>query len=268
MGEAFIFVENSAGPERYSAIFEATAGDQEGTPAGGYLYICDSSSAAVIRSLEIYKHAAYEIRDNDVQIFWSSNLTKCGVSIWGRMRGIIDIVNNRETAALLDNSANPAITDAGWLEGFENYLDREQFIRARQRFWKEKARVREPGINFPPEIDTPVETELVVYEKGPAGLFGVFEDDGDTGYLYILDVTEQKIVQRLQIYDNARRLSIGPEDVEVVWSEDRSKCGVLIWNKMRGIIDLTAKREGRVKLENRETPGIGDNGWLSGFSLD
>ena len=265
MDEAFAFVENSAGPEGYSAIFEATAGDQGGTPAGGYLYICDSSNAAVTRSLEIYKQAAYEIRGNDVQIFWSTNLTKCGVAIWGRMRGVIDIAKNRETSAPLNNPASPAITDAEWLEGFENYLDREQFIRARQRFWKEKARVREPGVHLSPETDSPVETELVVYEKGPAQLFAVFEDDRDTGYLYILDAAEQKILQRLQVYDDARTLSISPEDVQVVWSEGGNKCGVLIWNEMRGVIDLAEKKEGRVKLENRGTPGIADSDWLRGF---
>lgn len=265
MDEAITFVENSDGPEGYSAVFEATAGDEEGTPAGGYLYIFDSSKAAVVRSLEIYKHAAYEITDNDVQIFWSSNLTKCGVAIWGRMRGVIDIIKNLEVAAPLDNPESPAITDTKWLEGFEAYLDREQFIRARQRFWKEKARTREPKIALPTETDTPVETNFVIYEKGPVGLFGVFEDDGDTGYLYIFDAAEQKILQRLQVYDDAKGLSISPDDVHVTWGESGTKCGVVIWTRMRGIIDLAGKREGRVKLESRETPGIDDRDWLDGF---
>src|SRR5579884_3772039 len=114
MDEIFAFVENSSGPEGYSAVFEATAGDQEGTPSGGYLYVCNSTNAEIIRSLEIYKHSACELRESDVQVFWSSDLTKCGVSIWGRMRGVIDIAKNREITAPLDNPDSPAITAPEW----------------------------------------------------------------------------------------------------------------------------------------------------------
>jgi hypothetical protein len=56
-----------------------------------------------------------------------------------------------------------------------------------------------------------------------------------------------------------------PEDVGVVWSADGAKCGVIIWEKMRGIIDRLKNQEGRVKLDKRETPGIGDKEWLKGF---
>ena len=50
-----------------------------------------------------------------------------------------------------------------------------------------------------------------------------------------------------------------------MWSEDGTKCGVAIWDKMRGIIDVASDREGRVWLENRDTPGIADREWLKGF---
>jgi hypothetical protein len=56
-----------------------------------------------------------------------------------------------------------------------------------------------------------------------------------------------------------------PEDVRVVWSQDLQKCGVIIWNQFRGVIDLANDREGRVWLEDRNTPGIGDAMWLDGF---
>lgn len=264
MDEVIAFVENSAGPEGYSAVFEATTGNQEGTPPGGYLYVCDSA-AEVVRSLEIYEHAAHEVRESDIQVFWSADRTKCGVAIWGRMRGVIDIKSNREIASPLDSSEAPAITDSDWLEGFESYLDRQTFIQARQRFWKEELRKREGPLSVRIETESPVETNFVVYAGGPPLLFGIFEDDGDTGYLYVLDRVEQKILQRLQIYDDARRLSVSSEDVQVTWSEGGSKCGVLIWNEMRGIIDLAGKREGRVKLESRGTRGIADSEWLKGF---
>ncbi len=262
MDMVFAFVENPAGPDGYSAIFEATAGDQTGTPAGGYLYVCDSASAAILRSLEIYTHPACEVREGDIDVFWSSDRTKCGVAIWGGMHGIIDLGNNREISAPLES---PPISAPDWLEGFEDYLDREQFIRARQRFWKEKAKEQNLQLSDQSEREGPIETDFIVYAKGPRSLFGVFEDDGDTGYLYILNKAEQRILQRVQIYDDAKNLGVSAEDVQVLWTGSDIKCGVLIWNKMRGIIDHTGDREGRAKLYSRETPGIDDIGWLSGF---
>ncbi len=148
---------------------------------------------------------------------------------------------------------------------FDKYIDREQFIRARQRFWKEKAKEYEPDVRSRPENETAIETTFIVFHKGPDALFAVFEEDDDTGYLYVFDAVAQKVLQYLQIYDRAGDLNVTPEDVRVVWSEDGKKCGVLIWNKMRGIIDRVRKEEGRVKLESRDSPGVGDQEWLKGF---
>jgi len=50
-----------------------------------------------------------------------------------------------------------------------------------------------------------------------------------------------------------------------VWSSDGKKCGVVIWNGFRGIIDLDRDEEGRVKITSRQTPPIKDPEWLKGF---
>ena len=99
----------------------------------------------------------------------------------------------------------------------------------------------------------------------PPGTFGVFEDDGNTGYLYLYEPNGRGVVRHLHIYDKSPRLNVTEDDVVVVWSQDRSKFGVLIWGRMRGIIDIASGREGRVWLENRETPGISDEEWMRGF---
>ncbi len=101
---------------------------------------------------------------------------------------------------------------------------------------------------------------------GPEGVFAVFEDDGETGYLYVYEPGGKEISRHLHIYDRSPRLLIEDRDVQVLWSTDGSKCGVLIWNKMRGIIDLVSGKEGRVWLEDRDTPGVADAEWLEGFS--
>jgi hypothetical protein len=101
--------------------------------------------------------------------------------------------------------------------------------------------------------------------SGPDELAGFFEDDGETGYLYVSDRRSNKIVKSLQIYQNSAKLEVKEEDVLIVWSKDGTKCGILIWGGMRGVIDMKKNLEGRILLCDRETPAISDPEWLRGF---
>ena len=109
--------------------------------------------------------------------------------------------------------------------------------------------------------------QFVREAPGSPGVFGVFEDDGETGYLYLYEPGGREIFRDLHIYDRSPNLPVEEHDVQVLWSEDLTKCGVLIWGKMRGIINLATGQDGRVWLESRSTPGIGDVEWLKGFDL-
>jgi hypothetical protein len=100
---------------------------------------------------------------------------------------------------------------------------------------------------------------------GPDEFVGFFEDDGETGYLYVSDRRSNEIVKHLQIYQDSTKLAVREEDVKVVWSKDGTKCGVLIWGGMRGIIDLKKNLEGRIMLNARNAPAIDDPEWLRGF---
>src|SRR5438270_6407796 len=79
-GAVRIFVGDNAGPEGYVAFFEDTVGEEE-TPPGGYLYLEDRQREKIVRYLRIYK-CQVEIKEEDVQIFWSSDGSKCGVAVW------------------------------------------------------------------------------------------------------------------------------------------------------------------------------------------
>jgi hypothetical protein len=109
---------------------------------------------------------------------------------------------------------------------------------------------------------------FITEAAGPSGLFGVFEDDGETGYLYLYEPDGQGVTNHLRVYVRTPDLNVKEDDVRVEWSTDLSKCGVRIWGKMRGIIDIVSKQEGRVLLETRSTPGIGDAKWLEGFDAE
>ena len=106
---------------------------------------------------------------------------------------------------------------------------------------------------------------LVADDSGPEEYTCFFEDDGETGYLYVSDRSERAIIRHLQIYTNSAQLNITKDDVRVVWSSNGKKCGVLIWGEMRGIIDIGKGIEGRAFLESRRSPPIRDAVWLEGF---
>jgi hypothetical protein len=74
--------------------------------------------------------------------------------------------------------------------------------------------------------------------EGPAGIFAVFEDDGETGYLYLYEPEGRGIFQHLNIYNRTSELRIEKSDVEVGWSEDLTACSVWIRGKLNGTIDL------------------------------
>lgn len=106
---------------------------------------------------------------------------------------------------------------------------------------------------------------FIVDEVGPHGLAGVFEDDGETGYLYLYDPNGGGVLEDLHIYNRTKDLNVAEHDVDVVWSSDGNKCGVLIWNGMRGVIDLERHEKARSKLESPHSPPISDPGWLKNF---
>jgi hypothetical protein len=257
-------VQSSFGPGRYVGFFEQTDGSEEETPSGGFLYVSDDCENRIIRAMGIYKTPLH-IQENDVRVHWSTNGKKCGVEIWGRMRGIIDLETEDQIHTDVKDPQSPAVTDQKWLAGFDRYLDQHQFIRARQRFWRTEARYRDTRIAFEHEFETPTSTNFLAYERGPDDLFAVFEDDGSSGYLYLYDSKKGEIAEYVHNYDRSAKLLVNFEDVEVAWSEDGQKCGVIILRKMRGIIDRERPSPGRVWMDAYDSPGIADKGWLKGF---
>jgi hypothetical protein len=81
------------------------------------------------------------------------------------------------------------------------------------------------------------EPGFIVDAEGPEGIFGVFEDDGETGYLYIYEPDGAGITQHLHIYDrSALSIAIEKKDVSVDWQGN--KCSVAIGGLRRGTIEL------------------------------
>jgi hypothetical protein len=80
------------------------------------------------------------------------------------------------------------------------------------------------------------ERGFIVEAKGPHGVFGVFEDDGETGYFYIYEPNGSGIIQHLHIYDrSALPGAIEKSDVSVYWDGD--KCSGAIQGSHSGTLE-------------------------------
>lgn len=76
----------------------------------------------------------------------------------------------------------------------------------------------------------------------------VFEDDGDTGYFYALDLEEQSngnnpLQEALHVYNVKDILDKERESIAaVIWSEDGQKACFLINDYPHAVVDFNAKR--------------------------
>ncbi len=73
--------------------------------------------------------------------------------------------------------------------------------------------------------------------QGPAGLFGVFEDDGETGYLYLYH-PDDGILEHHWVYNRRSDKSATEENTKVSWQADSKSFVVTINNIPRGAIHL------------------------------
>jgi len=71
----------------------------------------------------------------------------------------------------------------------------------------------------------------------------VFEEDNETGYFYALELPKHTILDALHIYNIANVVDRDrPSTFSIVWSDDGSKCALLINNYPHGAFDFVAQR--------------------------
>jgi hypothetical protein len=82
--------------------------------------------------------------------------------------------------------------------------------------------------------------------RSPAGAsMTVFEDDGDTGYFYALDVGREhgeKIVDAIQIYTTTEDFGDDhrePIVARIVWSDDGKRSGLEIDGQLQAVFDFS-----------------------------
>jgi hypothetical protein len=242
----------------------ATFHEDEGE---GYFFLYQPASREVLRQVQLYALPTVpRIGEEDVEIFWSRDEGKAGISVWGRMRAILDVGGKDEEVCSIETPESPAIQTRGTASLFPEYLDRKSFLGARTHYWKNALTQAHPDYPTSDQPSSLLETRFLVAALDSNGKrAAVFEDEGETGYLYVYSIGAAAVQTHVHVYDRSDALQIAKDSVDVLWSTDESKCAVRIWRQLRGIIDLRMRKEGRAWLENRDTPGISDTEWLRGF---
>lgn len=251
-----VFVEGPKGSANHAVFFEASDGSSD-APLGTYLYVSSISEERILWHACVSKNVEPGLQETDIQILWSRDGTKCGAVIRGRMRAVINV----NTGVEFESCSKRESEGSAWERDFDEYLDVPIFLRARQLYWK---RMADPEGGELPE--TEAATSKFVRHERCNGLAAVFEDDGETGYLYLYDRERHSIRDHVQAYDDSLSLGVLPRDVKVIWASACSKCAISIFGAIRAIIDVRANRTGRAKLTNRSSAGIADKAWLSGFT--
>jgi hypothetical protein len=100
----------------------------------------------------------------------------------------------------------------------------------------------------------------------PGGQYSaLFEDDGETGYLYAIDLnrTDNVILDAVQIYNVAKvRDRDRPSTLSIEWSNDGLKCALLINSYPHAAFDFASKRGFcRTNFPNFPEPAV--DAWTS-----
>lgn len=93
----------------------------------------------------------------------------------------------------------------------------------------------------------------------------VFEDDGETGYFYAVDLTrsENRVLDAMNIYDVKNVTDRDrPSKLSIVWSEDGLKCALLINGYAHAVFDFSTKR-GFCRTSFPNFPERDDGSWPS-----
>jgi hypothetical protein len=111
-----------------------------------------------------------------------------------------------------------------------------------------------------------VGTPIIVAQDSPNGRYSAFfEDEGETGYFYAIDFSRSgdTIVDAVNIYNVSNVVDRDrPSQVKILWSEDGTKCALLINEHPHAAFDFVARRGYcRTNFPNFKNPE--DGSWVT-----
>lgn len=97
----------------------------------------------------------------------------------------------------------------------------------------------------------------------------VFEDNGETGYMYLCSSNENgefdKIVDHLWIYNQINPPIKECRKAFIIWSDDSSRTGLIIDGECWGIFDLFSKRKLNAPRDKNAIVSIERRVWDNGI---
>jgi hypothetical protein len=117
---------------------------------------------------------------------------------------------------------------------------------------------------------------FTVQQEGQEGLVGIFEDDGETGTLYLFDSKvgdeEEGILAWIPVYVRSTAFAPVEGDIWVAWSIDFGKVAAIVkgvsqnpQDCFRAVIDSRSKQTRNRFMKDASAEPLKDSAWLAGF---
>jgi hypothetical protein len=146
-------------------------------------------------------------------------------------------------------------------------LSYQNFVLARKLHWQQEARNAAKdaplqGLGKSSIVDE--DSNFILYSDGPEGIFAVLEDFDQTGWFYLYDAKERKILKAAHIYNRANA-AVEEDIVDIAWAADDSACGLALWGEFRAFFGLSNDLQLRKQVLDSEERGIPPAEWPAGF---
>ncbi len=105
----------------------------------------------------------------------------------------------------------------------------------------------------------------MVERLGPKNIAGIFHEDAGEGFFFLYDTAGAEVLRQVRVYERPTTPELISQQVEVLWSSDEQKSGLLLWGRMRALLALAeTEREVVYATEKPEDPAI-DSATLADF---
>ena len=135
-------------------------------------------------------------------------------------------------------------------------LNYQEFVRARKVF-----RGQTETIPATSEEDN---ENFMLYSAGPDALFAVFENLQPSGWFYLYDARERRVL-RGTLVRGEENVAMEEEIVDIGWAADDSACGLALWGEFRAFLGVSNNVEISKPVMDTDEHGISSTDWPAGF---
>ena len=147
----------------------------------------------------------------------------------------------------------------------KNELTYEDFVGARKLFWMQEARNERSDVVLPKfEEVEPRDSSFILSSPGSNGILAVFEDDGETGWFYLYEARQKKILQATHIYNHSN-VAVLADEVDIGWAANDSACGLAVFGQFRAFLAVSGNLALRKPVLSDDEDGIPEQEWPRGF---